>query len=47
MVGFVGILLWFAHYTLIGWMAFIAALIYPISMLHGGKGRNGDKRIRE
>lgn len=33
MVGFVGILLWFAHYTLIGWVAFIAALIFPISML--------------
>lgn len=33
MVGFGGILLWFAHYTLIGWVAFIAALIFPISML--------------
>ena len=33
MVGFVGILLWFAHYTLIGWGAFIASLVFPISML--------------
>ena len=28
-----GILLWFAHYTLIGWGGFFASLVFPISML--------------
>ncbi|MBS6588292.1 MAG: serine/threonine protein kinase [Coprococcus sp.] len=28
-----GILLWFAHYTLIGWGSFFASLVFPICML--------------
>ena len=33
MIGFAVIFLWFAHYTLIGWGAFIVAVVFPISML--------------
>lgn len=28
-----GLLFWFAHYTLIGWVGFFASLVFPISIL--------------